>query len=353
MKIHFSEWQMKRFTIGLAFIIMTGCNLPAQTTQDVNLSVTHAYQTVEARLTEAVAQTPKITPSPSPESTPTATATLSVPTAQPVTPTVALTQPPESLCDQALAGVPIDVTIPDDTQLKPGEEFTKVWRLQNAGTCTWTNEYALVWFSGEQLGAPLSIALQETVPPGATIDLSVDMKAPETPGTYQSWWKLRNPSGTLFGIGPSGGSAFWVRIVVVPGGTETGTPAPPTSTPSPTATPGVQVSGSATLQVNDLYDLDNNLINNGGEDLAYQASDQTHSLAPLGNSALTVFGAFQPTLAECQSLNLNRNPVVVDNLIGNYLCYRTNMALPGWLLVNGIDPESGALSVEILTWAIP
>lgn len=347
------EWQLKIFIFGLAFLSLTGCNLPAQSTQDANLSVTHAYQTVEARLTEAIAQTPKFTSSPSPAATATATPTIGPPTAQPVTPTSAATQPPEALCDLALPGVPIDVTIPDDAQLKPGEEFTKVWRLQNAGTCTWTNEYAVVWFSGEQLDAPLSSALQEAVPPGATVDISVDMKAPETPGTYQSWWKLRNPSGALFGIGPSGGSAFWVRIVVVPGGTETGTPAPPTFTPTPTATPGVQVSGSATLQSNDRYDLDNNLINNGGEDLAYQVSDQSHTLVPLDNTALTVFGGTQPTLAECQSLNLSKSPVVVDNLAGNYLCYRTNMALPGWLLINGTDAETGALNVEILTWAIP
>lgn len=353
MNKRISNWQLKVLLSSLVFIAMAGCNLPTESTQSPNLSVTHAYQTVEARLTEAVAQTPKLSPSPSPEATPTPTLTVSVPTAQPMTPTAGPTRPPDALCDQALPGVPIDVTIPDDTQLKPGEEFTKVWRLQNAGTCTWTTEYALVWFSGEQLGAPLTIALQEAVPPGVTVDLSVDMKAPETPGTYQSWWKLRNPTGTLFGIGPSGGSAFWVRIVVVPGETVTETPALPTTTPTPTATPGVQVSGSATLQISDLYDLDNNLINNGGEDLAYQASDQVHSLVPIGNTALTVFGAVQPTLAECQSLNLSKNPVEVDNLVGNYLCYRTNLALPGWLLIGGIDPNTGALSVEILTWAIP
>src|SRR5512140_2447803 len=36
-----------------------------------------------------------------------------------------------------------DVTIPDGTQLSVNEVFTKTWRLQNRGTCTWTPDYML------------------------------------------------------------------------------------------------------------------------------------------------------------------------------------------------------------------
>ncbi len=31
-----------------------------------------------------------------------------------------------------------DVTYPDNTRLNAGEKFTKTWKLQNVGTCTWT-----------------------------------------------------------------------------------------------------------------------------------------------------------------------------------------------------------------------
>jgi hypothetical protein len=52
-------------------------------------------------------------------------------------------------------------------------------------------------------------------------------------------------------------------------------------------------------------------------------------------------------------MNLSSTPINVDNLVGNYLCYRTNMSLPGWLYVNALDPENGNLNVEIYTWLIP
>jgi hypothetical protein len=225
--------------------------------------------------------------------------------------------------------------------------------LQNSGTCTWSPEYALAWFSGEQLGAPLAVSLNQQVLPGQTVDLSVDMTAPDTAGTYQSNWKLRNPSGALFGIGPSGGSAFWVRVVVTGSITPTGSPSPTTNVPTATSTPGAQVSGSASLQIGDLYDLDSNLVNSGGEDLNYLEAGEQHVLSPIGDAALTLFGGAVPTLAECQSLTLFPDPLPVDDLVGNYLCYRTNMALPGRLLVSGIDADTGALQVEIFTWAIP
>src|SRR5688572_2187376 len=31
-----------------------------------------------------------------------------------------------------------DVSIPDNTRLEAGEKFTKTWKLQNTGSCTWT-----------------------------------------------------------------------------------------------------------------------------------------------------------------------------------------------------------------------
>jgi hypothetical protein len=46
------------------------------------------------------------------------------------------------------------------------------------------------------------IALPATVAPGETVDVSVQMKAPVTPGTYQSNWLLESPQGARFGVGP-------------------------------------------------------------------------------------------------------------------------------------------------------
>lgn len=34
-----------------------------------------------------------------------------------------------------------DVTIPDGTKLYVGEKFTKIWEIQNVGTCVWENRH--------------------------------------------------------------------------------------------------------------------------------------------------------------------------------------------------------------------
>jgi len=346
-----------RLVIPFFFVMLAslaGCNMPARETTTPTLNVTQAYQTVEARLTEAVALTPKF----SATSTLRATATPgeSTPSPTPVLQTVTPDTPQllDASCDQALPGVPIDVTIPDDTKLRPGEKFTKTWRLQNVGTCTWTSEYSLVWFSGEQFEAPLGVPINGSVTYGQSVDLSVDMKAPDTTGTYVSYWKLRNPTGGLFGIGPSNESAFWVSIVVEGSPIITGTPtATTTITPTVTPTAGVQVSGPATLELGNLYDLDTNQVNNGGEDLAYQEADQKHVLVPIDNTGVSIFGANQPTLNDCLNISLSSDPITVDNLAGNFICYRTNMALPGWVLIISLDPETSFLNLEIYTWSIP
>jgi hypothetical protein len=336
----------------LIAVSLASCNLPARATTTPTLSVTQAYQTVEARLTEAISRTPTISPTqPIKSSTPgqpSPSATLEV---QTVTPETTRSSPS---CDQASPGVPIDVTIPDDTVLRPGEIFTKTWRLQNAGDCTWNSDYALVWFSGEQFDATLVVPLNGNTAPGQSADLSVEMKAPESHGTYLSWWKLRNPSGDLFGIGPSSDSGFWVRIIVDGPPISTGTPTV-TQTSGPTLTPtvGVQVSGPATLQYRDLYDLDRNEINDGGEDLTYEEADLNHNLIPIENTVLASAGPNQPSMATCQGMNLSSAPITVDNLVGSFFCYRTNMSLPGWLYINALDPENGNLNVEIYTWLIP
>lgn len=110
-----------------------------------------------------------------------------------------------------------DVTIPDEMNLEPGEKFTKTWRLQNAGSCPWTIGYLLYFESGDALGGPASQELtSKTIQPGDTVDVSVDLIAPEETGSYMGFWKIRNVKGDGFGVGPFA-KAFWVQINVVEG----------------------------------------------------------------------------------------------------------------------------------------
>jgi len=121
---------------------------------------------------------------------------------------------PVSTCDRA--ALIADVTIPDGTVLTGGTPFVKTWRLQNVGTCTWTTAYKLVFAGGDYLGTAASMYnLPVSVPPGGTIDLSVNLTAPITPGNFIGYWQLRNASGINFGVGPTGTNAFTVNINVV------------------------------------------------------------------------------------------------------------------------------------------
>src|SRR5688572_33446410 len=70
-----------------------------------------------------------------------ATATPVPPTSTPVRPTNTAIPTAAAYCDW-VAFIK-DVTVPDGTQLSAGEVFTKTWRLQNRGTCTWTPDYML------------------------------------------------------------------------------------------------------------------------------------------------------------------------------------------------------------------
>ncbi|MBI4733064.1 MAG: DUF11 domain-containing protein [Chloroflexi bacterium] len=121
---------------------------------------------------------------------------------------------PVSTCDRA--ALVADVTIPDGTVLAGGTPFVKTWRLQNVGTCTWTTSYKLVFAGGDYMGTAASqYNLPASVPPGGTIDLSVNLVAPITPGNFIGYWQLRNASGINFGVGSSGTNAFTVNINVL------------------------------------------------------------------------------------------------------------------------------------------
>jgi hypothetical protein len=156
---------------------------------------------------------PTFTPTASPTATFSATATESptLVTILPPTQTFTPTMVPIP-CD--LAGFVADVTIPDGSTVNPGEPFTKTWRLENLGSCSCTTSYDLVFTSGDLMNGPTLIPLPGNVNPGETLDLSVNLTAPTTAGTYQGYWMLRDANGAIFGVGSDGSQPFWVNIDV-------------------------------------------------------------------------------------------------------------------------------------------
>jgi len=65
--------------------------------------------------------------------------------------------------------------------LDAGQKFAKVWQIMNVGTCTWTTDYTLAFYSGEPMGSQASMPLLAVVKPGETIDLRLGLVAPFGP----------------------------------------------------------------------------------------------------------------------------------------------------------------------------
>jgi hypothetical protein len=259
---------------------------------------------------------------------------------------------PDRPCDLAVPGSPLDVSVPDDTEYQANQPFTKTWRLVNGGTCPWDENYAAVYFSGELLSAARVVLLNTIVDPGQSVDISVDMVAPDHGGSFQGNWKIKSTSGELFGIGPGGKYPFWVRIKVLSVDIPTEIPAVPTQT----VTPHAYSSGLASLMPGDTLDLDQIKLNAGVQtDLWYLAEKgQTRRLSPVHEASLAMFGNKVPSLAECLALPLGSSAVVVDTLPqGTFFCYKTNQGLPGWLRLVVYNTETQVLTVEINTWSIP
>ena len=209
-------------------VLSLSCNLPGSP----SLTPTGSSALItEVAGTLAAMGTPSATPVTQPQSTSSPTQTVT----NPASPTAAVkpntVTPTMQPCDQAQFIA--DVTIPDGTKMIPGQAFTKTWRLRNLGSCTWDTRYALVFTGGDALGAPAVVNLPGTVPSNATVDLSIDMKAPAAPGQYVSNWKLRNPAGQVFGVVAD--QPFFAQVTVVQ--------PTPTITPTRTVTPTTQVSG--------------------------------------------------------------------------------------------------------------
>jgi uncharacterized protein YkwD len=104
-----------------------------------------------------------------------------------------------------------DVTIPDNTNVAGGTTFTKTWRIGNNGTCVWGPTYTLSHYSDERLGAPDTVPLGLTYP-GQTLDVSVDLVAPNATGTHRGNFVIKNPQGLIMKIADD--SRLWVIINV-------------------------------------------------------------------------------------------------------------------------------------------
>jgi hypothetical protein len=208
-------------------LLAAGCKATAAETTpttDPNAVMTAAAETANARLTEILASTPSPVPATETPTLVPATATLAATTA---VPTMAATATAAVSTGVDKADYVADITIPDGTNLAPGEKFVKTWRLVNSGTSTWTTAYSLEYISGAQMGGPAKVPLTIEVAPGKTVDISVNLTAPSESGQQIGYWKLSNASGALFDtpiyvdINVTGTSAATATTTATPGGDTT------------------------------------------------------------------------------------------------------------------------------------
>ncbi len=200
----------------LIAILTAGCNMPSTS------GVTPIPSSTTATETEQVASTTtQSVNQPTTEATQVpATPTVIQPTATstPIPTATSTTAPsPTSASCTNLAKFIDDVTIPDDTEMLPGQEFIKTWRLQNIGTCTWSDQYALIFVNGDQMNGTSPQPLTGSIAPNSTVDISVALKAPGTTGTYRGNWVLSTPSAFNYNPETDAIESFYVQIKVVEG----------------------------------------------------------------------------------------------------------------------------------------
>lgn len=195
-------------------LVQAACNLPRADQPDpaatLNALYTQSAQTLEVMAAQsALTSTSSSFSSPTPSiSTSTFVPGFNTPTSIPPY----QTSTPVTRCEWA--DFVADATYPDGSVIGRNEPFTKVWRLKNIGTCSWTTSYALVFVDGDAMSAPVAVALMGTVNPGQTVDIPVNLISPSKDGRYKGFFKLRNAAGVLFGVGNAASTAFWVDVKV-------------------------------------------------------------------------------------------------------------------------------------------
>lgn len=162
----------------------------------VVVAETNAVSTAFMQLTETALANPSATPTPSPTATlfptntPALTTTVSAGTG-------ATGGGATSTCD--VMTFVSDVTVSDGEEIAAGTAFTKTWAVKNDGTCDWSTAYQIIYSSGDQMGGASASTLPVAIAVGASGNISVELTAPATAGTYTGYWALANAAGQAFG----------------------------------------------------------------------------------------------------------------------------------------------------------
>ena len=179
----------------LALLILSACGGKATPTLNPDAVYTAAVETafaIVSKTAAAVTDTPPVTltPAASPTSGPTDTP-LIVNTPLP---------PTQPSCENA--SFVADVSIPDFSEIAPGAQFVKTWKIKNTGTCIWNTNYRLAFgWGGEGTNWKTTqpATLTKAVNPGEEIEVSVTLTAPVNTGQYAARFRMQNDKSYYFG----------------------------------------------------------------------------------------------------------------------------------------------------------
>jgi len=207
-------------------LFVSSCNLgqEPEPTPDVGTIFTAAAETVQAQFASQLTQTALAAPiviQP-----PSATATLiptfavdgsptapAAPLASPLptfgvgtqpaapalvtaTPLGGAAQPTQSCFNSAFVA---DVTYPDGAVVEDNAWIAKVWSIQNTGTCTWDDGFALKPVTGDAKGEWVIDEVKEFVEPNEIVEVRIDLKTPSKGGEWGGCWKMQGDNGFYFG----------------------------------------------------------------------------------------------------------------------------------------------------------
>ncbi len=90
---------------------------------------------------------------------------------------------PVELCDSVSYDLDtVDVTVPDNTVMSPGQDFVKTWKVKNNGSCPWGAGYALAYAGYSDKMSGEFVPFNEVIQPGEEVEVSVQFTAPDEVG---------------------------------------------------------------------------------------------------------------------------------------------------------------------------
>ena len=113
------------------------------------------------------------------------------------TPKVLATQAEPVCMDSAFVA---DVTYPDGSVVQDDVFIAKVWSIQNTGTCTWDDGFALVPVTGDAKGTwEVQHNGVKKVKPGDIVEIRIDILTPTKGGDWGGCWRMKGDNGYYFG----------------------------------------------------------------------------------------------------------------------------------------------------------